>query len=70
MGNGWNRHFVAVTPGAAGIIGLPHMLHNNFKTFDVLGPKTYHRLLTVKRYVTRTVAVEAQRLHVCAAAVR
>jgi hypothetical protein len=30
---------VTVIPGSAGIIGLPHVLHNNFKTFDVPGPR-------------------------------
>jgi hypothetical protein len=57
MGSGWSRHYVAVTPGPAGIRGVPQLLHN-FKTFNVRGPrKTYLTLLMVKRYIT--VVVEA-----------
>ena len=52
MEDGWSRHYVAVTPSSAGIRGVPHLLHNNFKAFNVLGPrKTHLRLLTVKRYI-------------------
>jgi hypothetical protein len=56
MGNGWSRHYVALTPGSAGIRGVPHFLRNNLKTFNVHGPrKTHLRLLTVKRSITVTV---------------
>jgi hypothetical protein len=42
MENGWSRQYVAVTPGSAGVRGVPHLLHNNFKTFNVHGPRKTH----------------------------